>query len=398
MLRLSLHAVPRCRTGLAPSVISPSCSIRPLRQSSFACSPCSHLRFSTSTVYRQKPKGNKHQRTMGKNKKSSVPAEEHLLLPQHPARPDTDTRTPIVDTHTHLLSTFSFYRSKYKSGKYATVYDFVRELYRGHNVDAIVDVYCEAPVQATWKELADSALTEEDRKEKWGGLNYWFVMGVHPHEAKDYTDEIEQNIIEAMSHPRCVGWGEMGLDYHYDNSPRDLQQEVFIRQLKHAVRLGKPLTIHTREAEEDTERILKEHVPKDHRIHIHCYTDSPEWAARMLSHFPSLYIGITGVITYATNLNTAEVIRRMAALSPSPTAPLRILLETDAPFMTPSNIYAALKDCKGRLPLSHTAMIPWTADFTAGVANERLGDGDARWDTERVLREGRENARKMYGV
>ena len=69
-----------------------------------------------------------------------------------------------------------------------------------------------------------------------------------------------------MAHPRCVGWGEMGLDYHYDNSPRALQQEIFIRQLKHAVRLGKPLTIHTRGAEEDSERILKEHVPKDHKV------------------------------------------------------------------------------------------------------------------------------------
>ena len=68
-----------------------------------------------------------------------------------------------------------------------------------------------------------------------------------------------------MSHPRCVGWGEMGLDYHYDNSPRDRQQEIFTRQLRHAVRLGKPLTIHTREAEDDTERILKEVVPKDHK-------------------------------------------------------------------------------------------------------------------------------------
>ena len=58
----------------------------------------------------------------------------------------------------------------------------------------------------------------------------------------------------------------MGLDYHYDNSPREIQQEVFVRQLKHAVSLGKPLTIHTREAEDDTERILKEHVPKDHRV------------------------------------------------------------------------------------------------------------------------------------
>lgn len=67
-----------------------------------------------------------------------------------------------------------------------------------------------------------------------------------------------------MKHPRCVGWGEMGLDYHYDNSPRDIQQQVFIRQLKQAVNLKKPLTIHTREAESDTERILIEHVPKEH--------------------------------------------------------------------------------------------------------------------------------------
>lgn len=69
-----------------------------------------------------------------------------------------------------------------------------------------------------------------------------------------------------MAHPRCVGWGEMGLDYHYDNSPREIQQAVFRRQLRQAVRLGKPLTIHTREAEEDTEMILKEEVPQDHRV------------------------------------------------------------------------------------------------------------------------------------
>lgn len=74
-----------------------------------------------------------------------------------------------------------------------------------------------------------------------------------------------------MKHPRNVGWGEIGLDYHYDNSPRDIQQEVFTRQLRHAVRLGKPLTIHTREADDDTERILKAEVPKDHKVTtIHC--------------------------------------------------------------------------------------------------------------------------------
>jgi TatD DNase family protein len=69
-----------------------------------------------------------------------------------------------------------------------------------------------------------------------------------------------------MKHPRCVALGEIGLDYHYDNSPRDIQQDVFTRQLRHAVKLGKPLTIHTREADADTERIMKAEVPKDHRV------------------------------------------------------------------------------------------------------------------------------------
>lgn len=115
-----------------------------------------------------------------------------------------------------------------------------------------------------------------------------------------------------MAHPRCVGWGEIGLDYHHDNSPRKTQQTILIRQLRQAVQLGKPVTIHTREAEEDTERILKTELPKDHKvllilcpisvrkhvvilqIHVHCYTDSPALAQRLLEHFTNLHIGITG--------------------------------------------------------------------------------------------------------
>ncbi|GJE99511.1 TatD family hydrolase [Phanerochaete sordida] len=328
---------------------------------------------------------------MGK-KKNSTPGEEHLLLPVHPSRierPETE-HEPTVDTHTHLLSTFSAYQSTYKPGKHPTIWDFVRNMYHGRRVEAIVDVWCEGPVVKQWKELADSALTAEQREKDWGGMEYWFVMGVHPHEAKNYNDAVEQDILEAMKHPRCVGWGEMGLDYHYDNSPREIQQEVFTRQLRQAVKLGKPLTIHTREAEEDTERILKAEVPKDHRIHIHCFTDSPEWAARMLEHFPNLFIGITGVITYSSNLNTAAVIREMARAGA-----LRIVLETDAPFMVPGNIYGALPEVKGkRLPLCHTAMLPWTAEFVARVANEAGGE----WDVESVMRVARENARKMYGI
>ncbi|TFY83925.1 hypothetical protein EWM64_g99 [Hericium alpestre] len=306
---------------------------------------------------------------MGKNKSRSL-NEDSLVLPPYPS----GSRVPIVDTHTHLISTFSAYRAKFKdSAKYASVYDFVRGIYASTPVEAIIDVWCEAPVQKAWREVADSALTEEGRAQVWGGIEYWFVMGVHP--------------LEAMTHPRCVGWGEIGLDYHYDISPREKQQEIFIRQLRLAVAMQKPITVHTREAEEDTERILKAEMPKEHKIHIHCFTDTPAFAQRLLDHFPNLYIGITGVITYSTNLNTPALVRELAA---QPNAP-RIVLETDAPYMIPSNLYASLTSFKGRLPLCHTGMIPWTAEFVAGAA----GEG---WDTDKVLQLGRENARAVYGV
>ncbi|OJA11828.1 hypothetical protein AZE42_11403 [Rhizopogon vesiculosus] len=331
---------------------------------------------------------------MGKNNKKSrntIPPETYLRLP--PLADASLAAQPIIDTHTHLVSTFSTYRSKYKNGTLYDIHDFVREMYHDRNVRAIVDVWCEAPVLQAWRELADSALTAEDRAGKWGGIDYWFVMGersdrVHPHNAKSYNDAVEESILEAMAHPRCVGWGEMGLDYHYDNSPRAVQQEVLIRQLKHAVRLGKPLTIHTREAEADTERILKEHVPSDHKIHIHCFTDSPDFAQRLLQHFRNLYIGITGVITYSTNLNTSDLVKQMVASDIG----LRILLETDAPFMVPSNLYNSIPEIRGsRLPLCHTAMIPWVAEYTAG----KVGDP---WNAAEIMKRANENAKAVYGV
>jgi TatD DNase family protein len=79
--------------------------------------------------------------------------------------------------------------------------------------------------------------------------------------------------LEAMQHPRCVGWGEIGLDYHYDLSERSKQREILIRQLRLAVRLGKPLTIHTREADEDILRILKQEVPVDYKVNKATYSE-----------------------------------------------------------------------------------------------------------------------------
>ncbi|KAF9519979.1 hypothetical protein BS47DRAFT_1287707 [Hydnum rufescens UP504] len=341
---------------------------------------------------------------MGKNR-TKTPGEGYMHLPAHPSYSGS-TCALIVDTHTHLLSTFASYREKYPTSKYETVFDFVRGIYCSqtpppdiqavsrHKVGAIIDVWCEAPIRKDWKELADSALTLEDRTNKWGGIEYYFVIGVHPHEAKLFNDAVEADILEALKHPRCVGYGEIGLDYHYNNSPPEVQRAALIRQLRTAVRLGKPLTIHTREADEDIERILKAEVPKNHLIHVHCFTDSVQLAANLLDYFPNLYIGVTGVITYSTNLNTSAVMRHL--VGSGSLSPLRILLETDAPYMVPANLTAQTLSLKSgqKLPLSHSGMIPWTAEFVANV----VGGEPEGWDAGRVLEVSRANARAVYGV
>lgn len=94
--------------------------------------------------------------------------------------------------------------------------------------------------------------------------------------------------------------------------------------------------------------------------------------------------------TYASNTNTSNVIQEMASAEPD--KPLRIVLETDAPYMVPSNLYQSIPEIRGKkLPLCHTAMIPWTAAFVADLVGER-------WDADKVMADARENARKMYGV
>ncbi|CAD6572923.1 MAG: hypothetical protein CYPHOPRED_004970 [Cyphobasidiales sp. Tagirdzhanova-0007] len=333
---------------------------------------------------------------MGKSKKKPATPESALLVPLHPALKASSSRIPVVDTHCHMLSTLSFFRAKYPESDKSSVQDFVRAYFSqssSTHIEGLVDVYCEPPFSG-WKDLADSALHDA---EAWSGVKYNYVMGVHPHNAKEYTDEVEAMILEAMKHPLCVGWGEIGLDYHYNLSPHDVQERVLVRQLQHAVRLGKPITIHTREGRvflRNIWRILRANVPKEAHLHIHCFTDTPELAQKLLDHFPNCWIGITGVVTYATNTNTSSVIRNLVAASPDRTSSvLRLLLETDSPYMTPTTLPTGEMGIKNARSLAtcHSGMIPYTAQFVADTA----GNG---WTTEDVLRVCRENARRMYGI
>ena len=111
------------------------------------------------------------------------------------------------------------------------------------------------------------------------------AFGIHPHDAQHYTPELEAKLELAMAHPKTVAWGEIGLDYHYDFSPREIQREVFARQIRKGVEMGKPLIIHTREAEADTLDIMYAEIPRAWKVHVHCFTSSPAMAEKLLTDF-----------------------------------------------------------------------------------------------------------------
>ncbi|BGP01323.1 Hydrolase [Rhodotorula toruloides ATCC 204091] len=331
--------------------------------------------------------------------KSRTPHEDVLVLPIHNDLKELEDRDLLlVDTHTHVLSTWLAYKEKYPAGKHESIRAFVESTLQAdssNRISKVVDVWCEAPPVANWREVVEDLSALDN-------LNYRFVIGAHPDVAQHYTDEMERTFVEAHKHPHCVGWGEIGLDY-YNQPASEVQKEVLRRQLRLAVQSGqdKAITIHTRKADADILPILKEEVPKEKRLHIHCFTDAPELADALLEHFPNLFIGITGVISYASNVNTAEVVRRLGkTCSPDSPAGLRILLETDAPYLAPANLPSKQigMTSKQRYPFCHGGVLPWTAEFVAKVLNEGKEGGEKLWSTVDVLRQARENAKKCYGI
>lgn len=148
----------------------------------------------------------------------------------------------------------------------------------------------------------------------------WATVGLHPHDAKNGVDTVA-GLIGA---PEVVGIGECGLDYHYDHSPRDVQRQAFADQIHLAHTHGLALVIHTREAWDDTFAMLRaEGVPE--RTVFHCFTGGPTEPRLCLDLGASL--SFSGIVTF----KTAGDVRDAAALAPLD----RILVETDAPFLTP---------------------------------------------------------------
>src|SRR5579864_5378248 len=152
------------------------------------------------------------------------------------------------------------------------------------------------------------------------------AAGIHPHEAKLATPAHYDELAKLAQHPKFLAWGEIGLDYHYDHSPRDVQQRVFIEQLELARRAGRPVIIHCRDAWPDCLAILEKHWRSSGLGGIfHCFSGTLEEAQR--GREMGFLISFAGNVTYPK----AQNLREVAAALPLES----ILIETDSPFLAP---------------------------------------------------------------
>lgn len=157
--------------------------------------------------------------------------------------------------------------------------------------------------------------------------NVYAAVGVHPHDAKLYDDDAEKHLVNLVeSSDKVVAWGEIGLDYYYDHSPRDVQRAVFVRQLRTARALDLPVIIHSRDADEDTTEILRQECSYEgFRGVMHCFGGTPDMARDVMEI--GFMVSFAGNVTF----KKAENLRDAARVVPLE----RLLIETDCPFLTP---------------------------------------------------------------
>ena len=194
------------------------------------------------------------------------------------------------------------------------------------------------------------------------------VIGVHPVDIKKYNDKVEKELERlALTEKKVVAIGEIGLDYHWMEDPKDVQIAGFRKQMELAERVKKPVVIHTREALQDTLDVLKDY--KNVGGILHCYPGSLEAAKPFLDRY---YLGIGGTLTFKNNKKTKELVKEL---------PLeKIVLETDCPYLTP---------------------VPFRGKRNEPVYTKYVAEEVARIkeiSVEQVIKVTTENAKKIYGM
>ena len=239
---------------------------------------------------------------------------------------------PIFDTHAH-----------YDSGAFSQDREEVLSALPGEGVGLVVNPGCDLPSSRVAAELAERF------------PHVYAAVGVHPSDCAGFGEAEAAELRALCGHPKVVAVGEIGLDYYWkDNPPREFQQEVFRRQIELALELDLPVIVHDREAHGDTLEIVLDYPGL--RGVFHCFSGSPEMAETLLAR--GWYLGFDGPITYKNAKRAPEV----AAVTPLD----RILVETDAPYLTPEPFRGKRNDSR-KLPYVIERMAEWK-----GVTPEEL--------------------------
>jgi len=208
----------------------------------------------------------------------------------------------LIDTHAHLND----------PALYAD-YQGIMERAAAAGVEQIINVGFDYPSSVMAVRLAEKH------------QNLWAMVGVHPHDADSYNDDVENKLKELAASSKVVAIGEIGLDFYYDNSPRELQREIFRKQIALAKELNKPVSIHDREAHGNLLQILRERDSRGVGGILHCFSGSYEMAKECIEL--GFYISIGGPVTFKNAVNVQAVAAKV---------PLdRILVETDCPYLSP---------------------------------------------------------------
>ncbi|MGB1091584.1 MAG: TatD family hydrolase, partial [Oceanobacter sp.] len=232
-------------------------------------------------------------------------------------RPIPEFGLPIIETHFHLDYL-----------KEAPAEQVLAEA-RAMGVERFMSISVAPDNMPTAKSLAEAH------------QDLFFTAGVHPHEAASFDSAADDWIQQHVAHPKMVAVGEIGLDYFYDHCDREVQKAAFRRQLEIATQAGLPVVIHTREADEDTMEILNEMAPAMPRKGVvHSFTSGMELAKRAVEL--GFCLGINGIVTF----NKADNVREVVAATPLE----NLLLETDAPYLTPTP-YRGVENAPKYLPL-----------------------------------------------
>ncbi len=231
----------------------------------------------------------------------------------------------LIDTHCHL-------NYEYDGGK--QVADLVREASE-NNVKALITIATEEANFEIVQKISETF------------PHVFHTIGVHPHEASLVTPSTLENMRKLLAHPKCVAVGEIGLDYYYEHSDRNKQQEECRSQMDIALDVKKPLVIHSRDAEDDLLTLIKDYAKKKTGTYspgvIHCFSGTESFARECIDM--GFYISLSGIFTF----KSSESLRQMVKGFPLD----RLLVETDSPYLAPVPLRG--KKCEPFM-VKHTAL------------------------------------------